>query len=165
MPPCCGVARSERFELPTLGIEIRCSIQLSYRRSKRLRRFSVGRCTRIVPIFKHMHVPGCANLYQFLAQFLPGCLRIHGGSYTRKNKKRQGASSAVVECWHVFGTSTVRGCRLQVFISPGSTSVQRDKDPLKNKSVNIEAERSAIRQGALTRTTLRSRLLRKRNEA
>jgi hypothetical protein len=27
-----GVARSERFELPTLGIEIRCSIQLSYER-------------------------------------------------------------------------------------------------------------------------------------
>ena len=26
------VARSERFELPTLGIEIRCSIQLSYER-------------------------------------------------------------------------------------------------------------------------------------
>jgi hypothetical protein len=24
--------RSERFELPTLGIEIRCSIQLSYER-------------------------------------------------------------------------------------------------------------------------------------
>ena len=24
------MARSERFELPTLGIEIRCSIQLSY---------------------------------------------------------------------------------------------------------------------------------------
>ena len=30
------VARSERFELPTLGIEIRCSIQLSYER--------IGRC-------------------------------------------------------------------------------------------------------------------------
>src|SRR5437879_763327 len=27
-----AVARSERFELPTLGIEIRCSIQLSYER-------------------------------------------------------------------------------------------------------------------------------------
>ena len=27
-----GLARSERFELPTLGIEIRCSIQLSYER-------------------------------------------------------------------------------------------------------------------------------------
>ena len=27
-----GWARSERFELPTLGIEIRCSIQLSYER-------------------------------------------------------------------------------------------------------------------------------------
>ena len=26
------LARSERFELPTLGIEIRCSIQLSYER-------------------------------------------------------------------------------------------------------------------------------------
>src|SRR5947209_17991871 len=26
------MARSERFELPTLGIEIRCSIQLSYER-------------------------------------------------------------------------------------------------------------------------------------
>ena len=26
------VARSERFELPALGIEIRCSIQLSYER-------------------------------------------------------------------------------------------------------------------------------------
>jgi hypothetical protein len=30
----CEVARSERFELPTLGIEIRCSIQLSYERAK-----------------------------------------------------------------------------------------------------------------------------------
>ncbi len=30
-----GVARSERFELPTLGIEIRCSIQLSYERVRR----------------------------------------------------------------------------------------------------------------------------------
>lgn len=29
------VARSERFELPTLGIEIRCSIQLSYERVRR----------------------------------------------------------------------------------------------------------------------------------
>jgi hypothetical protein len=28
-----GLARSERFELPTLGIEIRCSIQLSYERN------------------------------------------------------------------------------------------------------------------------------------
>jgi hypothetical protein len=27
-----SLARSERFELPTLGIEIRCSIQLSYER-------------------------------------------------------------------------------------------------------------------------------------
>ncbi len=32
------VARSERFELPTLGIEIRCSIQLSYERKV----FSMG---------------------------------------------------------------------------------------------------------------------------
>ena len=29
------MARSERFELPTLGIEIRCSIQLSYERTPR----------------------------------------------------------------------------------------------------------------------------------
>lgn len=29
---CTEMARSERFELPTLGIEIRCSIQLSYER-------------------------------------------------------------------------------------------------------------------------------------
>ncbi len=29
------MARSERFELPTLGIEIRCSIQLSYERLSR----------------------------------------------------------------------------------------------------------------------------------
>ena len=29
------MARSERFELPTLGIEIRCSIQLSYERVPR----------------------------------------------------------------------------------------------------------------------------------
>jgi hypothetical protein len=28
----CGLARSERFELPTLGFEVRCSIQLSYER-------------------------------------------------------------------------------------------------------------------------------------
>ncbi len=27
-----SLARSERFELPALGIEIRCSIQLSYER-------------------------------------------------------------------------------------------------------------------------------------
>ena len=32
-----GLARSERFELPTLGIEIRCSIQLSYERLSFLR--------------------------------------------------------------------------------------------------------------------------------
>lgn len=32
---CTEVARSERFELPTLGIEIRCSIQLSYERLPR----------------------------------------------------------------------------------------------------------------------------------
>ena len=31
-PVCTEVARSERFELPALGIEIRCSIQLSYER-------------------------------------------------------------------------------------------------------------------------------------
>src|SRR5436305_3445 len=31
-PACTEMARSERFELPTLGIEIRCSIQLSYER-------------------------------------------------------------------------------------------------------------------------------------
>ena len=30
---CTEMARSERFELPTLGIEIRCSIQLSYERT------------------------------------------------------------------------------------------------------------------------------------
>jgi hypothetical protein len=29
---CWGLARSERFELPTLGFEVRCSIQLSYER-------------------------------------------------------------------------------------------------------------------------------------
>jgi hypothetical protein len=28
-----GLARSERFELPTLGFEVRCSIQLSYERA------------------------------------------------------------------------------------------------------------------------------------
>ena len=28
-----GLVRSERFELPTLGFEVRCSIQLSYERS------------------------------------------------------------------------------------------------------------------------------------
>jgi hypothetical protein len=32
VPSSTEVARSERFELPTLGIEIRCSIQLSYER-------------------------------------------------------------------------------------------------------------------------------------
>jgi hypothetical protein len=32
------LARSERFELPTLGIEIRCSIQLSYERIGLFRR-------------------------------------------------------------------------------------------------------------------------------
>ena len=31
------MARSERFELPTLGIEIRCSIQLSYERIRAVR--------------------------------------------------------------------------------------------------------------------------------
>jgi hypothetical protein len=30
------MARSERFELPTLGFEVRCSIQLSYERLKRI---------------------------------------------------------------------------------------------------------------------------------
>ena len=30
------VARSERFELPTLGFEVRCSIQLSYERVRGL---------------------------------------------------------------------------------------------------------------------------------
>src|SRR5258708_33292395 len=34
--PLISLARSERFELPTLGIEIRCSIQLSYERLRRL---------------------------------------------------------------------------------------------------------------------------------
>jgi hypothetical protein len=28
------MARSERFELPTLGFEVRCSIQLSYERAR-----------------------------------------------------------------------------------------------------------------------------------
>ena len=28
----CDLARSEKFELPTLGFEVRCSIQLSYER-------------------------------------------------------------------------------------------------------------------------------------
>ena len=28
------MARSERFELPTLGFEVRCSIQLSYERPR-----------------------------------------------------------------------------------------------------------------------------------
>jgi hypothetical protein len=37
------LARSERFELPALGIEIRCSIQLSYERASRS-------ITRLVPI-------------------------------------------------------------------------------------------------------------------
>src|SRR5664279_4787657 len=31
-----SMARSERFELPTLGFEVRCSIQLSYERMRRL---------------------------------------------------------------------------------------------------------------------------------
>ena len=31
-----GLARSERFELPTLGFEVRCSIQLSYERMRGL---------------------------------------------------------------------------------------------------------------------------------
>jgi hypothetical protein len=30
--PLILLARSERFELPTLGFEVRCSIQLSYER-------------------------------------------------------------------------------------------------------------------------------------
>ena len=30
------MARSERFELPTLGFEVRCSIQLSYERVRGL---------------------------------------------------------------------------------------------------------------------------------
>jgi hypothetical protein len=32
---CLLLARSERFELPTLGFEVRCSIQLSYERVSR----------------------------------------------------------------------------------------------------------------------------------
>src|SRR4051812_26493652 len=43
------VARSERFELPTLGIEIRCSIQLSYERVP-------GPIIRLGPI-----VPACGS--------------------------------------------------------------------------------------------------------
>ena len=31
-----AMARSERFELPTLGFEVRCSIQLSYERVRGL---------------------------------------------------------------------------------------------------------------------------------
>src|SRR5713226_9734030 len=34
------MARSERFELPTLGIEIRCSIQLSYERTSNSNRLA-----------------------------------------------------------------------------------------------------------------------------
>src|SRR4051794_13180902 len=33
--PPYALARSERFELPTLGFEVRCSIQLSYERFSR----------------------------------------------------------------------------------------------------------------------------------
>lgn len=43
-PQVRNLARSERFELPALGIEIRCSIQLSYERTRclllKMRRFS-----------------------------------------------------------------------------------------------------------------------------
>ena len=43
-PPFCTpnsirLARLERFELPTHGLEVRCSIQLSYRREAGLRVF------------------------------------------------------------------------------------------------------------------------------
>jgi hypothetical protein len=34
---CTELARSERFELPTLGFEVRCSIQLSYERVRPFR--------------------------------------------------------------------------------------------------------------------------------
>ena len=40
------MARSERFELPALGIEIRCSIQLSYERLSRRNRCSGFEPTR-----------------------------------------------------------------------------------------------------------------------
>src|ERR1700733_4602599 len=42
LPSSTEVARSERFELPTLGIEIRCSIQLSYERIGDARRVDFG---------------------------------------------------------------------------------------------------------------------------
>jgi hypothetical protein len=43
-----GLARSEGFEPPTLGIEIRCSIQLSYERLR-------ASITRLVVQFQHSH--------------------------------------------------------------------------------------------------------------
>ena len=48
--PC--LARSERFELPTLGIEIRCSIQLSYERSGDMIPKGVKRLSKIMPKIK-----------------------------------------------------------------------------------------------------------------
>lgn len=49
VPSGSGVplARSERFELPTLGIEIRCSIQLSYERTRPLIGTAGSRCHAI----------------------------------------------------------------------------------------------------------------------
>src|ERR1700757_4336991 len=41
------VARSERFELPTLGFEVRCSIQLSYERKYTRRAHNNGFVTKV----------------------------------------------------------------------------------------------------------------------
>jgi hypothetical protein len=41
-----GVARSERFELPTLGFEVRCSIQLSYERVSAFN--GLGECLKVL---------------------------------------------------------------------------------------------------------------------
>jgi hypothetical protein len=61
-----GLARSERFELPTLGIEIRCSIQLSYERVRSadyqtwLGRASSGMSVTGMPPAVLADIGGCA---------------------------------------------------------------------------------------------------------
>ena len=62
------MARSERFELPTLGIEIRCSIQLSYERKG----CSDSRLARKIPPGRHPQIRTAAA---FISAALPEAAR------------------------------------------------------------------------------------------
>lgn len=68
------MARSERFELPTLGIEIRCSIQLSYERT---------------PPYRNCRVP--------MSRDLAACCFFTGGSSLNRRCQRKVGSNFVRE--------------------------------------------------------------------